>query len=340
MIDEVVNGYHRDANNVMVNSTYHHDALQSVLGQSAHDGQIQATQSYTAFGGNLSATGTSNSAQKYTGREEDSESGCYYYRARIYCPGMGRFISEDPKGFAAGVNFYAYANNNPVNGNDPTGLLTSFLWGASNISQEAIGIGSFGNQVALAGATGAASAPLASLAVAGAASVAPLVNGIALTNGLISGASSAVGSLALGGNTQSALISGGAGFAAGYASPLWFTPSFLGNIGKGAALNGMANFAAQRISIGLDPAQSLQDYNIGATIGSALGGGIGSGLTASFGSSSLAMQLSAGVVKFGPSLTAKAIGTSLGAPSASANGGFVLYPNKSNTNMMSSVYAK
>ncbi|MCK9609515.1 MAG: hypothetical protein M0R33_24060, partial [Methylomonas sp.] len=121
VIDEVVNGYHRDANNVMVNSTYHHDALQSVLGQSAHDGQLQSTQSYTAFGNLLSGTGTSNTLQKYTGRELDGESGCYYYRARIYCPELGRFISADPLGFKAGVNFYVYVNNNPVNANDPSG---------------------------------------------------------------------------------------------------------------------------------------------------------------------------------------------------------------------------
>lgn len=33
-----------------------------------------------------------------------------------------RFISEDPKGFDAGANFYAYVGNNPVNANDPSGL--------------------------------------------------------------------------------------------------------------------------------------------------------------------------------------------------------------------------
>lgn len=36
---------------------------------------------------------------------------------------LARFISEDPKGFEAGVNFYAYANNNPANANDPSGEL-------------------------------------------------------------------------------------------------------------------------------------------------------------------------------------------------------------------------
>ncbi|MES2790039.1 MAG: putative Ig domain-containing protein [Planctomycetota bacterium] len=38
----------------------------------------------------------------YTGREWDSEIGLYYYRARYYDPQLGKFISVDPIGFAAG----------------------------------------------------------------------------------------------------------------------------------------------------------------------------------------------------------------------------------------------
>jgi hypothetical protein len=46
-----------------------------------------------------------------------------YYRARYYDPKLGRFISEDPIGFEAGENFYAYVANNPVLWIDPEGLL-------------------------------------------------------------------------------------------------------------------------------------------------------------------------------------------------------------------------
>jgi RHS repeat-associated protein len=59
---------------------------------------------------------------QYTGREWDGETGLYYYRARYYAPEMGRFISEDPIGFAGGINFYAYVGNDPVNFVDPLGL--------------------------------------------------------------------------------------------------------------------------------------------------------------------------------------------------------------------------
>ena len=51
----------------------------------------------------------------------------YQYRARYYDPILGRFLSEDPKGFDAGVNFYAYASNNPVNANDPSGEMGESL---------------------------------------------------------------------------------------------------------------------------------------------------------------------------------------------------------------------
>ncbi|MBK8146914.1 MAG: hypothetical protein IPK58_01535 [Acidobacteria bacterium] len=37
---------------------------------------------------------------------------------------MGRFISEDPIGFAGGdVNFYGYVHSNSINKNDPWGLV-------------------------------------------------------------------------------------------------------------------------------------------------------------------------------------------------------------------------
>jgi RHS repeat-associated protein len=51
----------------------------------------------------------------YTGREFDADLGLQYSRARWYDATLGRFISEDPIGFAGGdVNLYGYVGNNPI----------------------------------------------------------------------------------------------------------------------------------------------------------------------------------------------------------------------------------
>jgi len=122
VIDEVVNGFQYSTDGVWTNYTFHHDTLQSVLGLSGHDGSVLQTVNYGPFGEKITAAGaTNNNPLHFTGREEDADSGLYYFRARYYDPAIGRFITEDPMGFAAGINFYAYANNNPINANDPTG---------------------------------------------------------------------------------------------------------------------------------------------------------------------------------------------------------------------------
>jgi hypothetical protein len=43
-------------------------------------------------------------------------------RARWYSPSIGRFLSEDPIGFSGGMNWYAYADGNPISLSDPFGL--------------------------------------------------------------------------------------------------------------------------------------------------------------------------------------------------------------------------
>ncbi|MCK9609517.1 MAG: RHS repeat-associated core domain-containing protein [Methylomonas sp.] len=302
VIDEVVNGYHRDADNVMVNTTYHHDALQSVLGQSAHDGQIQATQSYTAFGGNLSGTGTSNTLQKYTGRELDGESGCYYYRARIYCPDMGRFISEDPLGFKAGVNFYAYVNNNPVNANDPTGNITFTMTGQLNIPGW---INDIAQKIGLADLGGGKSIQF------GTAESFPLFDGAERDSGI--------------------LLSGGAGGDVSH--PLNGGNNLYGigslNLSIGISPGSVKDLAGRDNEISLTFPGVSAGVSFNAQTGSYSGMSIGTGAGFSFG----AQETLTGVY----SMKNGFIGFD---NSSSANGGFVIYPNKSNTNMMQSVYKK
>lgn len=92
------------------------------------------------FDGNNNPLATSAIGNPYlfTGRRFDPESGNYYYRARIYSPSLGRFLSMDPLGLAAGdYNLYRYVFNNPVNFVDPTGKLgwvaTGLVGGVVNL---------------------------------------------------------------------------------------------------------------------------------------------------------------------------------------------------------------
>lgn len=113
------------------NSYYlHRDALGSVTEVTDSNGALVERYEYDVYGqplffdGSYSAIAASAIGNPYlfTGRRYDPESGNYYYRARIYSPALGRFLSMDPLGYEAGdANLYRYAFNNPANLTDPTG---------------------------------------------------------------------------------------------------------------------------------------------------------------------------------------------------------------------------
>jgi len=94
---------------------------------------------YDAFGnitGETAAAGMDYALERYlysyTGREWDADAEMYAYRARWYDPVVGRFISEDPIGFAAGdTNISRYVGNGVTNATDPGGLFDERLFWAN-----------------------------------------------------------------------------------------------------------------------------------------------------------------------------------------------------------------
>ncbi|MFH1370388.1 MAG: RHS repeat-associated core domain-containing protein [Planctomycetota bacterium] len=109
---------------------YHYDGLGSVVALSDVNAQIVETYSYDVFGkpeirntnDEILTTSSYGNRFMFTGREYDSETGNYYYRARYYSPTLGRFLQTDPIGYAGGLNLYTYCGNNPLNWIDPWGL--------------------------------------------------------------------------------------------------------------------------------------------------------------------------------------------------------------------------
>ena len=96
------------------------DHLGSTNALTDASGNVSSSASYDSFG---NATGNLSTRYQFTGREYDNFTGLHYYRARWYDGNLGRFISEDPIGFAGGdVNLYGYVGNKPLNFFDPFGL--------------------------------------------------------------------------------------------------------------------------------------------------------------------------------------------------------------------------
>jgi len=96
------------------------DLLGSVRGIVSSNGSLAATTSYDAWGNPETVDGlTAYTPFEYAGAYTDT-TGLLYLVDRYYNPGIGQFLSLDPK-ISQTLSPYAYANDNPVNSSDPTG---------------------------------------------------------------------------------------------------------------------------------------------------------------------------------------------------------------------------
>jgi RHS repeat-associated protein len=107
------------------------DESGNVLG--AHEETtVTMTVNYDDWGVPSISSGTRVGDVLWKGLHRDEYTGLYYARARWYDPVLGSFVSEDPAGFAGGVNPYTFADDDPINGSDPTGMFAGSIMNAYN----------------------------------------------------------------------------------------------------------------------------------------------------------------------------------------------------------------
>jgi RHS repeat-associated protein len=329
---------------------------------SGHNGGTLQSLTYQAFGPTQSSTGASPNRLKYTGREDDG-SGLYYYRARYYDPAIGRFISEDPLGFGAGdVNFYAYVGNNPVNANDPSGHVLNFVvggganvamgWGLAQLTGQDYSWGDATRDFVIGVATSGAGTYIKAAQISNAlndARIAGTVIGTAQKTGTIGHVTRI---------EYEAMKAVNSGADAVYLNRAWGTAAGV----KAMPKTGLAN----RPDLIVKNGSTLRGMEIGSktddvlNLGERLDFGVGAVNSRVPGMSAISDDVigaqgvfSLGTKTYGysPLPATYGLGYALGMDAGyqglaysgsggAAGGGFLLYPNKSNTNMMQSVYGK
>ncbi|MHB8974460.1 MAG: RHS repeat-associated core domain-containing protein [Pirellulaceae bacterium] len=104
------------------------DHLGTVRDLAKQDGTIAEHFKYDSYG-RVTTGDTSKTRYLFTSREFDTATKLQYNRARYYDAAVGRWISEDPLGFAAGdANAQRYVGNDVTGATDPSGTIWGLHW--------------------------------------------------------------------------------------------------------------------------------------------------------------------------------------------------------------------
>ncbi|MCP9489713.1 MAG: polymorphic toxin type 24 domain-containing protein [Solirubrobacteraceae bacterium MAG38_C4-C5] len=123
---------------------YHHDAHGSTRALTNQTASVVAKYTYDAHGNPTSPPTTAENPFTYDSQYTDRETGLQYLRARYYDPTTAQFLTRDPITAQTRAP-YTYANNNPTNYSDPTGLISiGDIGGALLDAGQAAGEGAVG----------------------------------------------------------------------------------------------------------------------------------------------------------------------------------------------------
>ena len=111
------------------------------------EGNIEATYNYDPYGNTTTHTGTTTTPIGYAGNYTDPQTQLQYLQNRYYDPATAQFLSVDPAVSLTQAP-YSYANDDPVNEDDPLGL-----WGWNPISDVAQAWNDTGGKAVHAAAT-------------------------------------------------------------------------------------------------------------------------------------------------------------------------------------------
>jgi RHS repeat-associated protein len=109
---------------------YHFDYRGSTVAISDQAGAVLERIEYSVYGRLTRRSGTVvDTPFLFNGQYgvQTDDNGLLHMRARYYNPHLCRFVNADPFGFGGGLNWYAFADENPVSNTDPTGY-ESFMF--------------------------------------------------------------------------------------------------------------------------------------------------------------------------------------------------------------------
>ncbi|WP_162823706.1 toxin TcdB middle/N-terminal domain-containing protein [Lysobacter sp. TY2-98] len=278
------------------------DRLGSLIRITDATGAVQDSLDYRAFGDRRSitdpsaaGTGTAITPKGFGGHDTFDQIDVIHMGARLFDPGLGRFLQADPvvqsASSADGWNAYSYVLNNPLRYSDPTGALgvEERQWVAAAVAivaayfgYAAVAMEYYGTAVGIAVAGGFASGAIASQSLRG-------------------GVFGAMSGLISGGFGVSAAMAGTSGGLAG-----WAVQTFAGGV-MGSLQGG--NFGHSMLAAGLTMAAMPAIGQIGSVWGRAAIGALVGGT---------ASEVSGG--KFANGAVSGAIQAAMsGAPEQSAN---------------------